>query len=115
MKRYSYILLIVIILLLALSTGCSSDNPSGEGTRPDENIQIELTLEELGSYNGKGGQPAYIAVDGIIYDVSEESMWQNGMHNGFEAGKDLTTEIKEVSPHGVSKVKGVPEIGVIVE
>ena len=37
------------------------------------------------------------------------------MHNGFEAGNDLTKEIKEVSPHGVINLERVPAIGIVVE
>ena len=73
--------------------------------------QLELTLEELAKYNGKDGQPAYIAVDGIIYDVTDSRAWKNGMHNGFEAGKDLTEEIKTVSPHGIGKLEGITQVG----
>ncbi|NCB35477.1 MAG: hypothetical protein EOM58_05470 [Clostridia bacterium] len=73
--------------------------------------QLELTLEELVKYNGKDGQPAYIAVDGIIYDVTESRAWKDGMHNGFEAGKDLTEEIKTVSPHGIGKLEGITQVG----
>ena len=70
-----------------------------------------LTLEELARFNGKDGQPAYIAVDGIIYDVTESRAWKDGMHNGFEAGKDLTEEIKTVSPHGIGKLEGITQVG----
>ncbi len=76
---------------------------------------LELTLEELAKFNGKDGNPAYVAVDGIIYDVSASPAWKNGGHNGFEAGKDLTNEIKTISPHGVVKLENVPEVGRIVE
>ena len=75
---------------------------------------VELTVEELAQYNGKDGQPAYIAVDGIIYDVTNSAAWKNGQHNGFEAGKDLTAEIKDKSPHGVAKLDNVVEIGKLV-
>ena len=76
---------------------------------------LEMTLEELSEFNGKDGKPAYVAVDGIIYDVSDSPAWKDGGHNGFEAGKDLTEPIKNVSPHGVVKLENVPEIGRIVE
>lgn len=76
---------------------------------------IELTLEELAAYNGKDGQPAYVAVDGIIYDMTNSKAWGEGQHNGFEAGKDLTEAINNVSPHGPSKLENVPEIGILIE
>ena len=78
-------------------------------------LKVELTLEELKEFNGKDGKPAYVAVDGIIYDVTASALWQNGSHNGFEAGQDLTDAIKEKSPHGVAKLANVVEIGVVKE
>ncbi|HSK68039.1 MAG TPA: cytochrome b5 domain-containing protein [Candidatus Limnocylindria bacterium] len=78
-------------------------------------LVLKLTLEQLREFDGKDGRPAYVAVDGIIYDMTNSRAWRNGMHNGFEAGRDLTREIKEVSPHGVGNLERVPEVGVIVE
>ena len=77
-------------------------------------LPLELTLEELAKFNGKDGQPAYIAVDGIIYDVSNASAWKDGVHAGYDSGKDLTLEIKTKSPHGISKLSDAVEIGKLV-
>ena len=85
-----------------------------EAPAATEEAGLELTLEELAKFNGKDGQPAYVAVDGIIYDVSASAFWKDGQHNGFEAGKDLTTEIKEKSPHGIAKLANVVEVGKLV-
>ena len=76
---------------------------------------LRLNLKELSTYNGKNGRPAYVAVDGIIYNVTKSDAWNNGDHNGFEAGKDLTREIKNISPHGLIKLDNVPAIGRIVD
>ena len=73
--------------------------------------ELVLTLDELKKYNGQNGMPAYIAVDGVIYDVTNVPQWQNGTHHGFNAGNDLTDAIKSSSPHGVSKLQGVPVVG----
>jgi predicted heme/steroid binding protein len=78
-------------------------------------VKVELTLEQLKEFNGKDGKPAYVAVDGIIYDMTASRAWGNGNHNGFEAGNDLTKEIREVSPHGVGKLENVIEIGRIIQ
>ena len=75
---------------------------------------LELTLDQLKQYDAKNGNPAYIAVDGILYDVSNVSQWKNGGHNGYSAGNDLTDAIKNVSPHGTSKLKGVPVVGKLI-
>jgi predicted heme/steroid binding protein len=74
---------------------------------------LALTLEQLSSFDGTNGKPAYIAVDGVIYDVTNNAYWKNGAHNGYTAGKDLTAEIKEKSPHGLSVLEKVPVIGQI--
>ena len=91
----------------------ATEAPAAEEPKAEEKA-LELTKEELAKFNGKDGQPAYIAVDGIIYDVSEAAPWAGGGHNGYEAGKDLTAEIKEKSPHGVSKLELVKEVGKLV-
>ena len=74
--------------------------------------KFELTVAELAKFNGKNGQPAYVAIDGIIYDVTNDSQWVDGQHKGFMAGKDLSVEIKSVS-HGMGVFEGVPQVGTI--
>lgn len=105
-KKVISILLIGILVFLI---GCSDNTTTTDG---DEET---FTLEELSEFNGKDGKPAYIAVDGVVYDVTDAGPWENGDHNGFEAGKDLTEEIKNISPHGVSKLKGLPVVGKLEE
>lgn len=75
---------------------------------------LELTLDQLKQYDGKNGNPAYVAVDGVLYDVTNVSQWKNGGHNGYTAGLDLTDAIKNSSPHGTSKLKGVPIVGKLI-
>lgn len=77
------------------------------------NALLVLTLEELAAFDGTNGKPAYIAVDGLIYDVTNSALWKNGAHNGYTAGRDLTTEIKEKSPHGLRTLERVPVVGEI--
>lgn len=76
---------------------------------------LELTLDQLKQYDGKNGNPAYVAVDGIIYDVSNVSAWKNGEHHGYSAGNDLTDIIKNKSPHGVKNLEGLPIVGKLID
>lgn len=93
-----------------------TDKAKEEIEKAKENLEEkEFTLDELAEFNGQDGKPAYVAVDGVVYDVTDSKAWQEGQHNGFEAGKDLTTEIKDVSPHGVGKLEGIPKVGVLVD
>ncbi len=54
--------------------------------------QTTFTLQELSKYDGKGGNPAYIAVKGTVYDVTNNAAWAAATHFGLTAGKDLTNE-----------------------
>lgn len=63
------LLIFMAALLLWTGMACASDEDP-QGDLP----QLELTLEELAAYDGKDGNPAYIAVDGVIYDVTDVSL-----------------------------------------
>ena len=71
-------------------------------------VPYVLTDDELAAYNGQNGQPGYIAVNGIIYDVSET--WATGSHRGFSAGNDITEEIA-TSEHGINVLGKLPIVG----
>ena len=74
--------------------------------------QKEFTLEELAQYDGSNGKPAYVAIEGIVYDLSKVSAWKGGKHfDGNTAGKDLTAQFK--SCHGMSTLKNLPKVGVL--
>ena len=46
-----------------------------------------FTREELAKFNGQNGQPAYVAISGTVYDVSNKAAWKGGKHHGNEAGQ----------------------------
>ncbi|HCJ58258.1 MAG TPA: hypothetical protein DHV55_13550 [Clostridiaceae bacterium] len=72
----------------------------------------EFTLDELAMYDGSGGRPAYVAVNSIVYDVSNNAFWGGGTHFGLYAGKDLTSQF--LSCHGSLEILNVlPKVGII--
>ena len=70
-----------------------------------------MTVEELAKYDGRDGRPAYVAVSGVIYDVSTSSLWQGGNHvDQHQAGQDLTEDLKK-APHVRTLVERFPSMG----
>lgn len=98
------------------STTASSAVSSSEAatsSSPQSNAQT-FTLDELAQYDGKNGNDAYVAVEGIVYDVTNAAKWQKGNHYGVQAGTDCTTAISR-SPHGSSVLDGLPIVGTLTE
>lgn len=52
------------------------------------NTDTVFTVDTLKPYTGLNGQPAYVAVDGVVYDMSP--VFKNGNHHGHKAGQDLS-------------------------
>ncbi len=70
-----------------------------------------MTLSELKNFDGQNGTPAYVAVSGVIYDVSSSKHWQQGNHEGaHQAGQDLTEDLK-AAPHVRSVIERFPVVG----
>ncbi|MBI4683633.1 MAG: CopD family protein [Nitrospirae bacterium] len=74
----------------------------------------DLTSEELHSFDGKEGRPAYVAYKGSIYDVTQSKLWKNGSHlQKHLAGHNLTNALK-TAPHGEDKILAMPKIGHLI-
>lgn len=66
-----------------------------------------FTLDELSQYNGKNNNPAYVAVEGIVYDMTE--VFKNGIHYSHIAGTELTEEFFKA--HNISDITKYPIVG----
>lgn len=79
--------------------------------------KMDLTLKELSNFDGKNGHPAFVAVNGIIYDLTESRLWRGGEHDPSKgeamAGRDLTG-LLEKSPHGDTHLKNFPVVGRLI-
>lgn len=74
-----------------VTTANSTPPSNNSSANQDSNIQSArktFTLTELARYNGRDGQPAYVAVDGVVYDMT--SIFIGGYHHGYSAGADLS-------------------------
>jgi rhodanese-related sulfurtransferase/predicted heme/steroid binding protein len=92
-----------------------ADSPTEvDGAHPTR----EFSLDDLGYFDGKESREAYVAVDGVVYDVTDSPLWVNGEHRpavfaGFlevKAGHDLT-ELLKLSPHGIKNLAKFPVVG----
>lgn len=74
--------------------------------------QKEFTLDELSQYDGKNGRRAYVAIEGIVYDVSNELIFRKVKNIGVIAGKDLT-ELFDFYYRMNQIINKAPKIGII--
>jgi hydroxylamine dehydrogenase len=73
----------------------------------------EITPSSLSHFDGSSGKPAYVAYEGVVFEVTDSPRWKDGRHFGkHTAGSDLTDAIKG-APHGrevFDKVRYVGEL-----
>jgi predicted heme/steroid binding protein len=108
--------LIIVFSLSFVLLGCAPSTNNNNPTPPNpvnpnppaEELEI-ITLAELATFDGQNGRLAYVAVDGLVYDVTGVPAW-NGGHQGLQPGADLTSAI-ERSPHGRSVLRGLRVVG----
>ncbi len=73
----------------------------------------EFTEEELAQYNGKNGNPVYVAYKGKVYDVSASFLWKDGSHQVLHsAGLDLTDALEQ-APHYEDVLEKFPVVGIL--
>jgi predicted heme/steroid binding protein len=72
------------------------------------NTKQIFTAETLKIYNGQNGQPAYVAVDGVVYDMS--TIFNGGNHYGYTAGQDLSAIFHQ--KHSLNYLQGLQIMGV---
>lgn len=132
MNRQWLVILLILGLTLALlfTGGCTDSGPSApaeeqsesaedntgdeEETADDDPVAATFTMEEIARYDGKDGRPAYIVVDGVVYDVSNVSQWSSGSHFGFEPGADVTDALAG-APHNASQLNNAEIVGTVVD
>ncbi|OHE40814.1 MAG: hypothetical protein A2Y16_07120 [Tenericutes bacterium GWF2_57_13] len=74
----------------------------------------QFTLAQLAVYNGNNGSTAYIAVNGVVYDVTGVDEWDNGWHKGMHlAGTDATAAFGD-SPHSLSFLNQLDIVGTLL-
>jgi predicted heme/steroid binding protein len=122
--------LMIMIALLALVavffTGCGGNGDTTTETQ-NQGAVVEkpadggraFTLAELAEFDGKDGKPAYVAVDGIVYDVTGSANWQEGDHTPCNldaaAGKDLSAVLAQAPARMRGYIEAMPVVGSLQE
>jgi predicted heme/steroid binding protein len=87
-------------------------------TLPNED-EVVFTVDELAQFDGQAGQPAYVAVDGVVYDVTNSARWPEGRHLlcNLEAvaGMDLSQQIEQAPANMRSLLERMPVVGRLEE
>lgn len=127
MKKFKGLLLSSMTVFVLAACGGDTTTEEPDTTAPEETTEETtedadtqtteegqvFTLEDLSEYDGQDGNPAYVAVDGVVYDVTDNEAWEGGEHAGeLMAGGDYTEEILE-SPHGESVLEDLPIVGTL--
>ncbi len=109
MKKFMYLTLLIITGFILV--GCDSAIPSINQQALVNESSTTFTLEQLAQYNGDNGSTAYIAVDGVVYDVTDE--FTNGTHQGIKIGGTDATAIFASSPHSATLLSTLPVVGTL--
>jgi predicted heme/steroid binding protein len=92
------------------TTDVSSTSTTASGSG-----ETTFTLDELAQFDGKDGSSAYVAVDGVVYDVTGSRMWPDGTHArcdfGATAGQDLSEVIKKAPANMRQLLSRMPVVG----
>lgn len=92
------------------------ENSNTEQTPEDGQAADKVfTLSELATFDGSGGKPGFVAVNGIVYDVTNKTAWANGMHfAGLRAGKDLTAQFTSCHRGMENVLTQLPVVGTLL-
>ncbi len=101
-----FTLIVVAIVFIA----CASTPYKEERAVPEKTF----TVTELAKFNGKDGNRAYVAYNGIVYDVTDEGAWKGGSHKGNDSGVDITDKLNKIW-HGAKVMKNHPVMGKLVK
>jgi predicted heme/steroid binding protein len=86
-----------------------------EEEEPLEGMEKVFTTEELAEFDGRDGKPAYVAVEGVVYDVTGSQHWQSGTHTDCsfmpQAGGDLTEDLERSPANMEALIKAMPVVG----
>jgi len=127
------LILVCLLCVFFIAAGCGSSTSTVPEEAPEDTPAVieeaddepeeaaeettgaTFSMEEIALFDGKDDRPAYIVVDGVVYDVSDVRQWNMGSHFGFEAGTDVTEALQKSAPHGANQLNQAEIVGTIAE
>jgi len=73
---------------------------------------LAYTKSQLALRNGQDKPQIWVALHGLIYDVTESRLWRDGKHYEHWAGQDLTPELAD-APHTETVFEKFTVVGVL--
>ncbi len=112
-KQLSMIISIFLALLLIIGS-IIIVNKNQKVSFKKQIVMRNITKAELAKENGKLGRSCWVAIDGIVYQISGFNLWKDGEHQTSDGqahcGLDLSKVIDK-APHGRSKLEQLDKIG----
>lgn len=71
---------------------------------------VTITPAQLADATCDAGKKCWIAVDGVVYDMSVFPKWARGEHHGVKAGTDATEKFVG-SGHAAAYLQKMPVVG----
>ncbi|MBA1434621.1 cytochrome b5 domain-containing protein [Bombilactobacillus bombi] len=77
-------------------------------------MEKTFTKAQLSQYNGQDKPEKYVAIDGIVYDLTNVKAWAGDNHHSHVAGNDFSNEILQ-APHKKTVLEKLPVVGKLVD
>ncbi len=75
---------------------------------------LKMNKEELRKYTGDNGTSKYVAVDGIIYDLTNAPQLEYAPHCQIVGGTDATKMFNECHGYDYDILDKLPKIGILI-
>ena len=107
-NKFSQIILLLIIVISSFFfVKMIYGKKTGQVVEKTISTEKIFTIEELAKFDGKNGNPPYVAVDGVVYDMT--GVFQVGKHYSHFAGQELTNAFYKA--HVKGQITKYPVVG----